>query len=291
MRVLITGGEGQLGRALQEALPGEEVFALGHTALDIADERSIAKAFADVRPQIVLQAAAWTDTAGCEKDPEQANKVNGEGPGLVATACASAGAAMLYVSSNEVFDGEKGEPYAEDDGPNAINEYGRSKLEGELRVRSVLGRHYIVRTAWLYGPGRVSFPEKVMQAARQQGRLTAVTDEIASPTWTVDLAQAIASLIRRPAWGTYHLTNAGFCSRLEWAEEVLRLAGMTDMPIAPATLAEFGGPYRKPKFSALANSRAAGLGIEMRGWREALADHFARAGGGVRPPASSRPLR
>lgn len=291
MRILITGGEGQLGRALHDALAGEEVFALGHTQLDITDERSIAATFEEARPEVVLHAAAWTDTAGCENDPERARRVNGEGPGLVAAACATAGAAMVYVSSNEVFDGEKGEPYKEDDPPKAINEYGRSKLEGERRVRAQLDRHYIVRTSWLYGPGRVSFPEKIVQAAQQQGRLTVVTDEIASPTWTVDLARAIASLIRQPAWGTYHLTNAGACSRLEWAREVLRLSGMTEVPITPATLAEFGGPYRKPKFSALANTHAAGLGIELRGWREALADHFARAAGDARPPASTRPVR
>ncbi len=131
-----------------------------------------------------------------------------------------------------------------------------------------------MRTSWLYGPGRVSFPEKILQAARSQGRLRLVTDEVASPTRTIDLAQAISQLISHPVQGIFHLTNAGYCSRLEWAKEVLRLAGMEDLPVEAATQAEFGGPVRKPAFSALANMRAASLGIELRPWQEALYDHF-----------------
>jgi dTDP-4-dehydrorhamnose reductase len=140
--------------------------------------------------------------------------VNGRGAGIVAEACREVGAAIVYVSSNEVFDGEKGAPYDEDDATNAVNAYAASKLEGERQVTAALEARYIVRTSWLYGPGRVSFPEKILQAARRDGKLRAVTDEIASPTWTVDLAEAIAKLVRQPAYGVYHLTNAGWCSRL-----------------------------------------------------------------------------
>jgi len=120
----------------------------------------------------------------------------------------------------------------------------------------------------------VSFPEKIIQAAKSQGKLRAVTDEIASPTWTVDLAEAIAKLIRQPAYGVYHFSNAGWCSRLEWAVEILRLAGMGDVPVEPATMAEFDLPYRKPAFTAIANNNGARLGIRLRPWQEALADHF-----------------
>jgi dTDP-4-dehydrorhamnose reductase len=228
----------------------------------------------DARPEVVVHAAAWTDTAGCERDPERATLVNGRGAGIVAEACGEAGAAMAYVSSNEVFDGEKGAPYNEDDATNALNAYAASKLEGERQVAGALDARYIVRTSWLYGPGRVSFPEKILQAARKDGTLRAVTDEIASPTWTVDLAGAIAKLVRQPAYGVYHFSNAGWCSRLEWAVEILRLAGMTDVPVEPATMAEFDLPYRKPAFTAIANNNGARLGITLRPWQEALADHF-----------------
>jgi len=282
MRILITGGNGQLGRALQAALAGDDVVALGHAELDITDAAAVRRALAEARPEAVVHAAAWTDTAGCERDPERALLVNGRGAGIVAEACREAGVAMVYVSSNEVFDGEKGSPYDEDDAPSAVNAYAASKLEGERQVAAALEARYIVRTSWLYGPGRVSFPEKILQAARRDGVLRAVTDEIASPTWTLDLAGAIARLLRTGAYGVYHFTNAGWCSRLEWAAEILRLAGMPDVGIEPATMAEFELPYRKPRFTALANNNGARLGITLRPWQEALGDHFAHPEAGVR---------
>jgi dTDP-4-dehydrorhamnose reductase len=138
-------------------------------------------------------------------------------------------------------------------------------------------RHYIVRTAWLYGAGRVSFPEKVLQAAAEARSLKGVTDEIASPTWTADLATGIAALVQGSPFGIYHLTNSGYCSRLEWVQEILRLAGLGDVTVEPTSQREFGAPYRKPAFSALANVNAAGLGIELRPWQEALEEHLGRS--------------
>jgi dTDP-4-dehydrorhamnose reductase len=277
MRIAITGAQGQLGLALQRALYDDDVIPYSHEELDITDADAVAQAVQDRRPDAVIHAAAWTDTAGCEEDPARAIEVNGHGAGNVAKACARTGATMLYVSSNEVFDGETDDPYPEDAQTNPVNHYGRSKLEGEKQVRDALERHQTVRTSWLYGPGRVSFPEKIVKAAREQGRLKLVTDEIASPTWTIDLARALASLVRLEEFGVFHLTNAGYCSRKEWAEEVLRIAMLGSTPTEPATLAEFGAPYRKPPFSALANVRAAKLGITMRNWRQALLDHFKTA--------------
>ncbi|MCH8814204.1 MAG: dTDP-4-dehydrorhamnose reductase [Chloroflexi bacterium] len=272
-RILITGANGQLGIALQHALAGEEVTALGRSELDVTDEAAVLRTFDELTPAVVIHAAAWTDTAGCEKDPVRATKVNALAAGIVAEASRDVGAVIVYISSNEVFDGVASEPYTEDAAPNPVNEYGRSKLGGETEVRDATERHYIVRTSWLYGPGRTSFPEKIVHAARERGQLKLVTDEIASPTWTVDLAAAIAELIKHPQFGIYHLTNAGAASRKEWADEVLKLASLSETSVETTTLAEYGGPYRKPMFSALANIRAAKLGIELRPWREALACH------------------
>src|SRR3990172_11505335 len=165
MRILITGGRGQLGRSLEDALAQHQVSALGHEELDITDAEAVAHALDKLRPEAVLHAAAWTDTAGCEADPERATRVNAGGTRTVAEACRDASAVMLYVSTNEVFDGRKREPYTEKDEPNPLNSYARSKLAGERHVQSLLERHHIVRTAWLYGAGRVSFPEKILQAA------------------------------------------------------------------------------------------------------------------------------
>jgi dTDP-4-dehydrorhamnose reductase len=276
MRVLITGGHGQLGRALHTALEGEEVAAPGHAELDVTDPQQVRQAMDRWRPDKVIHAAAWTDTAGCEDDPARAMRDNAKAPSLVAEACQEIGAAMVYISSNEVFDGDKAAPYVEDDVPNPINSYGRSKFEGELGVRAVLERHCIIRTSWLYGPGRKSFPEKILTAARERGALRLVTDEVASPTWTLDLAKSIASLIRKGSLGVFHLTNAGSCSRKEWAEEILRLAG-ENVPVEATTQSEFGAPFRKPPFSALANVNAKTLGITMRPWQDALAEHLQQA--------------
>lgn len=277
MRIAITGAHGQLGLALQRALYDDEVIAYAHNEVDITDADAVVRAVEDRHPDAVIHAAAWTDTAGCEADPARAIEVNGHGAGNVAKACARTGAAMLYVSSNEVFDGETDAPYAEDAQMNPVNHYGRSKLEGEKQVQDALERHQIVRTSWLYGPGRVSFPEKILKAAKEQGRLKLVTDEVASPTWTVDLARALSALVRLEEVGVFHLTNAGYCSRKEWAEEVLRIAMLGSTPTEPATLADFGGPYRKPRFSALANVRAAKVGVRLRNWQLALLDHFKTA--------------
>ncbi len=278
MRVLITGGRGQLGRALQESLAQHQVSALDLPEMDVTDPEAVRRAFDELRPELVIHAAAWTDTAGCESDLERALLVNGEGSRHVAEACARAGAAMVYISSNEVFDGAKREPYTEEDEPRPINAYARSKLAGERYVQSTMERYYIVRTAWLYGAGRVSFPEKVMEAAARHGPLKGVTDEIASPTWTDDLAAAIAALVQEAAPGTYHLTNSGYCSRLEWVEEVLRIQGLSNLRVEPATLDQFGVPYRKPAFSALSLDKARRLGIEMPPWRDAL-ERYLREGG------------
>ncbi len=288
MRVFITGGQGQLGRALQAALADHKVSAPGHAELDVTDVGKVQEAVRGFGPEVVIHIAAWTDTAGCEADPARALQVNGEGTRIVAEACARAAAAMLYVSTNEVFDGEKAEPYHEEDEPNPINAYGRSKLEGERYVQSLLERYYVVRTSWLYGPGRVSFPEKIVQAAREQGRLRLVTDELASPTWTVDLAGAMAHVIQKPAWGVYHLSNSGYCSRMEWAAEILRLSGLEGVPVEPTTQREFGAPYRKAAFSTLANVHGARLGIELRPWQEALAEHLqtSRSDSGATAPAT-----
>ena len=274
MRVLITGGKGQLGRALEKSLGQHQVWLLDLPEMDITDARVVRRYFDEIGPELVIHAAAWTDTAGCEAEPDRALLVNGEGSRNVAEACARAGAVMLYVGTNEVFDGETTEPYREDDRPNPINAYGRSKLEGERYVQSILERHYVVRTSWLYGLGRVSFPEKIAQAAAKAETLKGVTDEIASPTLTADLAAGIAALVRGAPYGTYHLTNGGHCSRLEWAREVLRIRGLTNVRVEPATQEEFGAPYRKPVFSALSLEKAARLGIEMRPWQEALREYL-----------------
>lgn len=281
MRVLITGGGGQLGRDLQRALAGQTVLALSHAALEITDGAAVRDALEAFRPDVAVHAAALTDTTRCEREPDLAHAVNALGARNVAEACREAGAAIAYVSTNEVFDGAKGAPYVESDAPHPINAYGVSKLEGEHAVQDALPEHYIVRTSWLYGHGGNHFVSKVLSAA-ERGPLTGVTDEHSTPTWTRDLAAALVELIATGSYGVYHLANAGAASRCDWAQETLRLAGKSGVPIRPVTTAEFRASLppdavapHKPPYSVLANTTAAALGIELRPWQDALAEYFA----------------
>ncbi len=284
MRILITGADGQLGRELQIALAGHSLRPLAHPELDITRAAAVEQAIASFRPDAVVHAAALTDTGRCERDPELAHDVNAAGAENIAIACALAGAAMVYVSTNEVFDGTKTTAYLETDKPAPINHYGRSKLAGERAVQAALRAHYIVRTAWLYGQGGNNFITKMLHAA-EVGELTGVTDEIATPTWVHDLAGAIASLIETARYGTYHFTNAGDASRYDWLCEILRLAGKPGVPVRPVTMSEFRASLpadavvpQKPPYSVLANTHGVALGITLRAWREALAAYFAASG-------------
>jgi dTDP-4-dehydrorhamnose reductase len=283
MRVLITGGQGQLGRDLRLVLAEHEVHSTDLPELDVTDPSPVLDAVTSFQPEVVIHAAALTDTARCENEPDLAYATNALGARNVAVACGQAGAAMLYISTNEVFDGAQREPYLEFDQPNPLNTYARSKLAGERCVQTLLPRHYIVRTAWLYGLGGSHFPAKILSAAQGRTELTVVSDEIATPTWTHDLAEAIARLIRQPLYGIYHFTNSGACSRFEWAREVLRLAGRRDVTLRPVTTAEYrrtgGAGPRKPPCSVLRNfAGATSLGIELRPWQEALEDFVQRGG-------------
>lgn len=272
MRVFITGCKGQLGQALGEALAGHTCAGCDLPDTDVTDRAAITAAIADFAPDVVINTAAWTDVDGCARDLDQAYRVNGLGVQNVALACAANDAALLHVSTNEVFDGTTTAPYREWDPPHPINPYARSKAAGEWFARHLLRRFYIARTAWLYAPGGRNFsnPHRIIQLARKRGKLRVVTDEVGNPTYALDLAQAIAALIQTGAYGVYHLVNAGHCSRYEYVREVLRLGGCADVPVEPIELADFDRPSTPPRFAPLANTAAAALGIVFRPWQAAL---------------------
>jgi dTDP-4-dehydrorhamnose reductase len=270
MRIFITGCKGQLGRALYAALGEHQLTGCDLPELDITDRSAIGSAIADFGPDVVIHTAAWTDVDGCARDPERAYRVNALGTQNVALACAAGDAAMVYVSTNEVFDGTATEPYREWDPPHPINPYARSKAAGEWFVRHLLSRFYIARTAWLYASGGRNFPHRIVQLADERGTLRVVTDEVGNPTYTPDLAAAIAALVQTGAYGVYHLTNAGYCSRYDFACEIVRISGRGHVPIEPITLDDFQRTSTPPRFAPLANIAAAALDIELRPWQEAL---------------------
>jgi len=272
MRILITGHKGQLGRALLEQMSEHTLAGCDLPEVDITDRAAVRKLILDFAPDAVIHTAAWTNVDGCARDPDKAFLVNALGTQNIALACAATDAAMLHISTNEVFDGTSTEPYREWDPAAPINPYGRSKAAGEWFVRHLLRRFYIARTAWLYAPGGRNFPHRIIQLADERGALRVVSDEIGNPTYTPDLAAAIAELVKTGAFGVYHLTNSGYCSRFDFASEILRLTGRAQTQLESISQTEFERVSVPPAFAPLANTAAAALGIHLRPWKEALAE-------------------
>jgi dTDP-4-dehydrorhamnose reductase len=284
MRIFITGCKGQLGRALYKPLAPHTVAGCDLPETDVTDRHAIAEVITDFAPQVVIHTAAWTNVDGCARDPAKAYGVNALGTQYVAIACAACDAALLYVSTNEVFDGQASKPYREWDRPHPINPYARSKAAGEWFTRHLLTRFYIARTAWLYGREGSNFPHTILRLADEAGTgpaegqaLRVVTDEVGNPTFAPDLASALAQLVQTGAYGVYHLTNAGYASRYDFAREILRLTGREHVAVEPITLDEFERDSTPPRFAPLANTAADALGIRLRPWKAALAE-FLEAG-------------
>ncbi|HDN80779.1 MAG TPA: dTDP-4-dehydrorhamnose reductase [Chloroflexi bacterium] len=279
MRIAVVGSRGQLGRALLEVLTDDLVLPMARPEYDITNLEAIRKGLLAFRPDVVILTAAFTNVDGCEREPEKAYAVNALGTRNVALATYECGAAMVYVSTNEVFDGTKREPYWEFDPPNPIGVYGRSKLAGEQFVRDILSRFYIVRTAWLYYHGGNNFVTKIIRAADERGALRVVADEVSNPTYALDLACAISKLIRTGHYGIYHFTNSGSCSRYEFACLILKLSGRGDVPVEPITSDQWKRVATPPLYTPLRNFCGAQIDITLRPWQEALKAFFEREPG------------
>ena len=274
MRIVITGATGQLGQAFQQAFaPFHEVIPLSHAELDLAQPACIDQLVA-TGAELVLHPAAFTNVDGCAREPDRAYRVNGLGTRYVALACRRLDAALVYISTNEVFDGRGQAAYREYDQPAPINPYGWSKWVGEQAVRELVPRHYIARVAWLFG-GERNFIRTVLRLASERPELTMVADEIGSPTYAPDVAAACLRLVQIPCYGTYHLVNEGHCSRLELAAAALRSAGRDDVRLRPIALADYRRDSIVPPYTPLRNFAAADLGVVLRPWEQALQEYLA----------------
>ncbi len=278
MKILLTGHKGQLGRTLLPLLAEHEVQGMDLPEHDITDREDVTALVHKVRPDLILHPAAMTDVDGCARDPQAAYRVNGMGTQNLALAAAEIDTEMLYVSTNEVFDGAASTPYHEWAARRPANPYGRSKLAGEWYTQNLLTRFYIVRTAWLYAEGGRNFPHKIIQLADERGALRVVTDEVGNPTYVKDLAAAIVQLIQTHAYGIYHLVNEGAASRYDFAREILRLSGREAIPIEPITSDAFARASTPPPYAPMLNHAAAALGIRLRPWQAALANFLQATG-------------
>lgn len=276
-KVLVTGAGGMLAADLVPVLRAamHDVVACGRDRLDVVDAQQVRAVLLAERPQVVVHCAAYTNVDGAEADPQAAFAVNRDGARHVAEACKAVGAAMVYVSTDYVFDGRGSMPYRVDDPPNPLGVYGRSKLEGELAVRKALPEHFVVRTSWLYGHGGKNFVDTMRKLGREKPELAVVDDQIGSPTWTRDLAEAIGDLIETTRFGVYHATGTGTCSWYGLTRKIMELEGLKT-PVRPITTAELGRPAPRPLYSVLDCSRLEDAGVEpMPRWEDSVARYMA----------------
>jgi dTDP-4-dehydrorhamnose reductase len=290
VRIFVTGGAGLVGRELRAALAARGRVAVAWGDLPAFDARLpgvVAAAFRRHRPDLVVHLAAWTEVDRCEEDPSRARRDNGVAAGVVARAAAAAGARVLLVSTDYVFDGASDRPWREDDRPRPLSAYGRSKLLGEHEVRAALrpGRWTIVRGQSLYGAGRKSFPDAVLGAAAKLARVPVVTDQVVAPTWARDFARGLVDLVAVGASGVFHLSASGRCSWNECARAAFEEAGLAPERVVAQTTEERlaaappGAVAPRPAWSVFDLGRfERATGRRPRPWREQLRDYLASTG-------------
>ena len=275
MKLLVTGAAGMLGRDVMLAAgnAGHQVVGFGHAELDIGDEEAVNAKVEAERPDVVINCAAWTDVDGAEEAEEEATRINGAGAGHVAAAAAAVGASVVQVSSDYAFDGSKGAPYVETDQTAPLSAYGRSKLAGEEATRAANKRHFVVRSAWLFGTGGRNFVETMLRLAADHGEVLVVRDQVGSPTYTWHLAYGIVRLIEGVEFGIHHMAAAGACSWYEFAREIFDQAKV-ECKVMSATTDMLGRPAPRPAYSALTSQRE--HAIELPSWQDGLAAYLAQ---------------
>ena len=266
-----------LGRQLQKVFQSSSLTCWSKADLDITDRQSVQERIQELRPNVIINAAAYTAVDDCESHQELARRINGAAPGYLALAAKSIGATLVHYSTDYIFSGEQAAGYREADTAYApVNAYGLSKLLGEQAIQRQVDdhwdRYYIIRTAWLYGPHGKNFVDTMLQLSQTRSTLQVVNDQHGSPTYTVDLARTTKQLlVGTLPYGVYHITNSGVCTWYDLAVEIFRLAAVS-VNLRPCTSSEFSRPARRPHYSILLNTKLPAL----RPWQEALADYLKR---------------
>lgn len=273
MKVLIAGASGQLGVCLRNSLRSHDLIPLGHRELDITQLSQVHDVLARERPDLLINAAAFTDVDGAElRGRNAAYAVNASGPGNLAFEAADLGIPIVHVSTDYVFDGKLRRPYTEDDNTNPLSIYGASKLSGERAVARLNPKHYIVRTAWLYWEsGKGFLPSMCLNATKPELRVA--DDQFGSPTYAPHLADAIARLIETGAFGTYHMAGSGGASRWQFVTEAFRLLGLSTK-LTPVSHHEFPAPANRPAYSVLTTMHEPRLALPP--WQEGVAEFVRR---------------
>ena len=273
MRILLTGRNGQVGWELERTLgPLGEVIAFDHSGLDLAKPDEIVARVREVKPDIIVNPAAYTAVDKAESEPDLAMAINGIAPGIFAEEAKRIGALLVHYSTDYVFDGEKDGPYVETDAPNPLSVYGASKLAGERAIAASGADHLIFRTSWVYANRGKNFLLTILRLAKEKPELRVVADQFGAPTWARDIATATALVLaRRPAgaeiWsGIYHLTAAGRTTWHGFAQKIVELAGLST-PVAAIPVSEYPTPARRPRNSVLDHSKAeSSFGLKLPSW-------------------------
>ena len=275
MKILIAGSNGMLGHDLQEVLKNKhELILTTSKTLDITDKNHTIDFILNNKPDIVINSAAYTNVDGCEENQDLAYSVNGQGPKNLAIACSELDIPLVHISTDYVFNGKNNRPWVEDDEIGPISVYGKSKLQGEINIQENLDKFFIIRTAWLYGINGGNFPKTMLELAKTHPEITVVTDEVGCPTYTLDLAKAIAELIESDYYGIYHITNSGSCSWFDFAEYIFEIANL-DIKVIPVTASEFARPAPRPSYSVLENKKWLENGFKpLRNYKEAIKDYI-----------------
>ena len=265
-KILVTGANGMLGSDLCEIFKekGHQVIGTDLENLDVCDFKTVQDTIIQIEPDFVIHLAGMTDVDDCEKDPEKAFHINTIGTQHVTLACQKTRALLVYLSTLSVFDGTKCEPYTEFDTPNPQSWYSCSKYRGELVVEKLLNQYYIVRGGWMFGGGLEDkkFVAKIMDLASKNCSINVVDDKFGSPTYTRDISSGIERLIKTGLYGTYHMVNTGsYCSRFEFAQAILKYAGITTCTVHPVSSASFPLPAPRPRIEAARN-----YSLELHGW-------------------------
>lgn len=281
MKTLITGGGGLVGRAVAEhgAREGDEILRLDHATLDITDEHQVSAIVERERPEVVINCAAWTDVDGCEVDPKRAKEVNARGPEVLALASRKVGAALITISTDYVFDGEKEGFYTQRDQPNPRSVYGLSKLEGERRAQTAWVRTIVVRSGYIFGYGGTNFLSSVVARAQRGEHLQAINDSFGTPTYAPDLARQLRRLACLDLPGTYHVVNAGQGVSFEgFTRYALEAAGLDVGLVTGVSLNALRRPARRPRNSRLRCLLSEAIGLDpLPSWKDALSDFVASA--------------
>ena len=275
MKILLTGRKGQVGSELERSLASlGEIVAVDQKDVDLGDPDQIVSRLRDVKPELIVNAAAYTNVDQAEKDPGVAMAINGTAPGILAEEAERLGSFLVHYSTDYVFDGAKRSPYTEQDAPNPINVYGRTKLAGEDAIRASGCRHLILRTAWVYSDRGRNFLLTMLRLANEKPELRIVDDQTGAPTWARDLANATSEILNHPSSpsGTFHLTASGETTWFGFARAIVDMHGL-EIPVLPISSVEYPMPAVRPAYSVLDNSKlTAETGVLMRDWEVALQD-------------------